>query len=141
MGGFGPLKIVEAGAGLLGASGAGLLGAETNRFLWGNAEHRPNCKKDPIGSYFCDMQHTFTPIDCRYTPLIIGGIIWVGSYMVLRSWRVPTILGSAYTAYAYSPLADGDEQDKKACRNEGVAKQVGSVLKQEGDWIKHLFGG
>ena len=115
--------------------------SDGERALWGSAKNRPNCKKDPVGAYFCDLQSMITPIDCYYTPLIVGGIIWVGSYWILSSWRVSTILGSAYTAYAYSPLADGDAQDKEDCGEgqKGLIHDVGQDFNEIPEDLNHAW--
>jgi len=94
--------------------------AQGNRVFFGNSANRPNCKKDPIGAYVCDLQSTFTSISCTYTPLIVGGGIFAGSYVLVRDWRIPAILGSGYICYAYSPMATGDKQEQKACENKGL---------------------
>jgi len=121
---LGSKAMMAGGAAAMWMSGnpgkTALLYSEGRRVLFGNADHRPNCKRDPLGAYACDIQKTFTSLDCTYSPLLVGGTIWAGTMLVLRDWRIPTILSGGYVAYAYSPIAQGDKQDQNSCKNEGL---------------------
>ena len=90
------------------------------KIIFGNAKHRPNCNRDPLGAFVCDIQSSFTSLDCAYSPLIVGGTMWAGIYMLVGDWRIPTVIGAGYIAYAYSPIAVGDKQDQSACKSDGL---------------------